>query len=81
MVDKKRKASSTVKKPDSKVKKARLEEKKVVPQQSEEDSDSFESFSDSDDGGVSLGNGASKRDSGKPNGASQGKTFERGQFK
>lgn len=74
VVDKKRKASSSIKdKPKATSKKPRVEEKdEEMP---DADADSFESFddlSDSDDGGVKLDD---DQEDSKQNG---GKTFERG---
>lgn len=68
IVEKKRKASSTMKdKADGATKKARFEKKpakqpvkKPAPKQPSEDSDSFESFSDSEDGGAQLDENTSK---------------------
>ncbi|KAF4122474.1 pumilio-like proteiny domain family member 6 [Geosmithia morbida] len=56
--DKKRKASSRNEKPDAKVKKARVD-KKTAPKPPV-DEDSFEDFSDPEDGGVKLNDGESK---------------------
>jgi pumilio homology domain family member 6 len=80
MVDKKRKMSSSAPKgkPDGKFKKAKVEQPKPKPvPESEDASDDFEDFSDSDDGGVKLGQ---QRDNNRPKGANgqqDGKTFER----
>ena len=77
VVDKKRKASSTIKeKPNGKVKKARVEQQDV--DMADAASDSFGDFSDSEDGGVKLGDDRSKSAQSKKNGASGGKPFERG---
>lgn len=77
-VDKKRKASSSYKgKPDSKVKKAKLEVRTKAPKPTKKEEDkeeSFESFSDSEDGGAKLDDGSA------PKRAKAKETFERGLF-
>ena len=77
--DKKRKAAPGGKgKFDGKAKKPRVEATMPRPAPQPEPEDTFESFSDSDDGGVALDDGVPNK---TPKGAdndSNGKTFERG---
>lgn len=77
-VEKKRKASSTMKdKSTGKAKKARVEPK-PAPTAADDDADSFDGLSDADeDGGVRLDDESSGDASSKKKGSS-GKTFERG---
>lgn len=63
---------------DNKVKKVRLDETKSRRAPVEEPEDESDSLSDSEDGGVSLEDQQSKRGSNNANGASNGKSFERG---
>lgn len=75
----KRKSAPSFKaKPDSEVKKARLDEAKTRSrsQPQEDPEDDSDEVSDSEDGGAKLDNDASKKDKGNP--AASGKTFERG---
>lgn len=75
----KRKASGDKKgKSDGKVKKAKLEEVAEPEEAQDNESDDFESFSDSDDGGVKLGQNRSHKQFKKNDDDSNGKTFERG---
>jgi hypothetical protein len=76
---KKRKGAPSGKgKPDSYVKKPRMEAAKARPARPAEPEDDFESFSDSEDGGAQLQDGVQHQSSRNFNGAANGKAFERG---
>ncbi|CAH0050010.1 unnamed protein product [Clonostachys solani] len=74
--DKKRKASSSKGKPEKATKKPRVEESDVSMEAEDDHEDSFEEFSDEEEGGVKIDSKDGKKGS---KGASNGKNFEREQ--